>query len=64
MEWVKLIMGLLKEVLPTLATFMVGRKSKELEDVKDENDKLKKYQEIDDSSESSADDAYTARLWE
>lgn len=63
MEWVKLIMGLLKEVLPTLTTFMVGRKSKELENIKDENEKLKKYQEIDDNSESSADDAYNAGMW-
>jgi len=63
MDWVKLILGFLKEVLPTLTTFMVGRKSKELENIKDENDKLRKYQEIDDSSESSADDAYTASMW-
>ncbi len=63
MEWVKLILGFLKEVLPTFTTFMVGRKSKELENVKDENAKLRKYQEIDDNSESSADDAYTASMW-
>ena len=42
MEWVKLILGFFKEVLPTLAVFIVGRKSKELENVKDENEKLKK----------------------
>ena len=63
MDWVKLVLGFLKEVLPTITTFMVGRKSKELENVKDENEKLKKYQEIDNNDESSADDAYTASLW-
>jgi len=63
MEWVKLILGFLKEVLPTLTTFMVGRKSEELENLKDENDKLRKYQEIDDDDEYSSNDAYTASLW-
>lgn len=63
MEWVKLIINFLKEALPTLTTFIVGRKSKELENVKDENEKLKKYQEIDDNDQHSSNDAYTASLW-
>jgi len=63
MEWVKLILGFFKEVLPTLAVFIVGRKSKELENVKDENEKLKKYQEIDNDDEHSSDDTYTSSLW-
>ena len=62
MEWVKLFLGFLKEVVPTLTTFVVGRKSKELEQVKDENKKLKEYKEIDDG-EHSSNDAYNAGLW-
>ena len=62
MEWVKLVLGFLKEVIPTLTTFMVGRKSKELENLKDENEKLKKYDEIE-SDEHSSDDVYTAGMW-
>ena len=60
MKWVELILGFLKEVLPTLTSFVVGRKSKEMENVKDENDKLKKYQEVDDTY---FDDVYTSSLW-
>jgi hypothetical protein len=66
MDWagaIKAILSFLEKILPTLAIFTVGRKSKELENIKDENENLKKYQEIDDNSESSADDAYTAGLW-
>lgn len=63
MEWVKLILEFFKEVLPTLTTFIAGRKSKELENLKDENEKLRKFQEIDDNNEHSSDDAYTASLW-
>lgn len=43
-------------------TFIVGRKSKELEELKDENEKLKKYQDIENGEHSSVD-AYNARLW-
>ena len=66
MDWagaIKAVLSFLEKILPTLTVFMAGRKSKELDNVKDENEKLKKYQEIDDSSESSADDAYTASMW-
>ena len=66
MDWagaIKAIIGFLEKVLPTITIFVAGRKSKELENVKDENEKLRKYQEIDDNSESSADDTYTASLW-
>lgn len=62
MEWVKLVLGFLKEVVPTLTSFFVGRKSKELEQLKDENEKLKEYKSIDDG-EHSSNDAYNARLW-
>ena len=62
MDWLKLLFNFLKEVAPTLTTFIVGRKSKELEQLKDENKKLKEYQEIDDG-EHSSNDAYNARLW-
>lgn len=62
MEWIKLLVGFLKEVLPTVTSFIVGRKSKELENVKDENEKLEKYRDIESESISS-DDVYYAELW-
>ena len=62
MEWVKLLVNFLKEVLPTLTTFMIGRKSKELEQLKDENKKLKQYQDID-GEHINIDDIYNAGLW-
>lgn len=48
MDWLKLLFGFLKEVIPTLTSFVVGRKSKELEQVKDENEKLKQFKKIDE----------------
>lgn len=62
MEWVKILLGFLREVLPTLTTFIVGRKSKELEDIRDENRKLKKYEDID-NDEPTRDDVYNAGMW-
>jgi hypothetical protein len=62
MEWVKLLLDFLKEVVPTLTTFIVGRKSKELEQLKDENDKLKKYDDIE-NDEHSLNDVYTSSMW-
>ncbi len=62
MDWVKLLLGFLKEVVPTVTTFIVGRKSKELEQLKDENDKLKKYDDIE-TDEHSLNDVYTSSMW-
>ncbi len=62
MGWVKLLLGFLKEVVPTLTTFIVGRKSKELEQLKDENDTLKKYDDIE-NDEHSLNDVYTSSMW-
>lgn len=62
MDWLKLLFSFIKEVLPTFTTFMVGRKSKELEQIKDENEKIKKYEDIE-AGEHSSNDAYNARLW-
>jgi len=63
MDWLKLLFSFLKEVVPTIVTFIAGKKSKELEDIKDENKKLKKYNDIDED-EYSSNDAYNARMWE
>ena len=62
MDWAKFIMDFLKEILPTLTTFIIGRKSKEFENVKDENEKLKKYKDIDDT-EHASDDVYVSSVW-
>jgi len=62
MDWLKLLFGFLKEVMPTLTSFIVGRKSKELEQLKDENEKLKKYEDIE-NSEHSSNDIYTSGMW-
>ena len=53
---------LLKELFPTLLAFKAGRDSKENQNLKAENDKLKKYQEID-GEHINLDDVYDDRLW-
>lgn len=62
MEWLKILFGFLKEVIPTVTTFVVGRKSKELENIKSENEKLKKYKEIDEKN-ISRNQAYDEEHW-
>ncbi len=62
MEWVKLLFGFLGNILPTLTTFFVGRKSKELEELKSENKKLKEYKKIDEKSVDKAQ-AYDEEHW-
>ena len=63
METLGIFIKFLKEIFPSLLAYKAGSDAKEKQQLKDENEKLKKYQKIDDSSESSADDAYTASLW-
>ncbi len=62
MDWLKLLFSFFKEVIPTLTSFIVGRKSKELEQLKDENEKLKKYEDIE-NDEHSSNDIYNSRVW-
>ncbi len=62
MEWLKILFSFLGSVIPTLTTFIVGRKSKELEELKDENKKLKKYKEIDEK-DIYKNQAYEADNW-
>jgi len=43
MDWVKLILSFVKELFIPTAAYVAGKKSKELDQVKDENEKLKEY---------------------
>jgi len=62
MEWVKLILSFAKELfIPTVA-YIAGKKSKELEQVKKENKKLKEYKEIDEL-EITKDELANMELW-
>ena len=62
MDLLKLLIGFLKEIIPTLTSFFVGRKSKELENVKSENEKLKKYKKIDEKN-INKNTAYDEEYW-
>ena len=62
MEWLKILFSFLKEILPTATTFLVGRKSKELQNIKEENQKLKQYKKIDEA-EPTKKEVYTSSEW-
>lgn len=47
MNLLTVIVKLLKDLFPTVAIFIAGRKSKELEDVKRDNKTLESWQNID-----------------
>lgn len=63
METLGIFIKFLKEIFPSLLAYKAGSDSKENEQLREENEKLKKYQKIDDDNEHSSDDAYIAGLW-
>ena len=63
MDWVNTILKLLKEFVPAILAYYAGRGSKEKEQLKEENEKLKDYKDIDDG-EHSVNDAYNASLYD
>jgi hypothetical protein len=58
----KIILSFLTEALPSITSFVVGRKSKELDNVKKENKTLKKWFKIDKSTVSK-DEVYDGKQW-
>lgn len=62
MQLITSILELLKAIFVPLGAYLLGTKTKENEKLKDENEKLKKYDSIE-NGEHSANDAYNARLW-
>jgi len=62
MQLLTSLIELLKIIFVPLGAYLLGSKTKDNEKLKDENAKLKEYENIEDS-EHSANDAYNARLW-
>ena len=62
MDWLKILLKLVKEFLPFFFMYNAGKKSKELNQVKDENKKLKEYKRIDDK-EIQVSEVYDEKAW-
>lgn len=62
MEWVKVLLSFIKELFIPVAAYKAGKNSKELDQVKDENKKLKEYKEIDEE-EVVKKEVYTSKEW-
>lgn len=63
MEALGIFIKFLQEIFPTLLAYKVGSDSKKIKKLKDENEKLKEYQKIDNDDEPSANDIYLASVW-
>lgn len=62
MEVVGKIIDFLRAILPTLLAYKAGRDSKEKDQLKDENEKLKKFKKIDDR-EVMRNEVYDPSEW-
>lgn len=56
------LIELLKIIFVPLGAYLLGIKTKDNEKLKDENAKLKEYENIEDG-EHSINDTYNARMW-
>jgi len=56
------LIKLLKIIFVPLGAYLLGIKTKDNEKLKDENAKLKEYENIEDG-EHSINDTYNARMW-
>ncbi len=62
MEWLKILFSAIKEFFPFIFMYNAGRKSKELDDTKADNEKLKDYQEID-AKDIPKKEIYSSKEW-
>lgn len=62
MDWIKLILSFVKELFIPTAAYVAGKKSKELDQVKNENEKLKEYKKIDDET-IQVSEVYDEKAW-
>lgn len=62
MEIVTTLLNFIKTLFVSIGAYKFGKKTKENEQLKAENEKLKKYKNIDDD-EYCANDVYDARMW-
>ncbi len=62
MQLLSLFLEVLKQLFVPLGAYTLGKKTKENEDLKEENAKLKEYDSIE-NGEHSVNDVYDARVW-
>ncbi len=62
MEALTAFIKLIGKLFIPISAYFAGKKAKDNENLKAENEKLKKYKDIDDG-EHSSNDAYNAGLW-
>jgi len=62
MEIVTTLLNFIKTLFVPIGAYIFGKKTKENEQLKAENEKLKEYKNIDDD-EYCANDVYDARMW-
>ncbi len=62
MSWLKVLLSFVKELFIPTAAYVAGKKSKELDQAKDENKKLKEYKKIDDESIHTSE-VYDEKAW-
>ena len=63
MDFLKVLIKFLNELFVPLLAYKAGKDSGENKQLKDDNEKLKEYENIN-VGEHSSDDAYNARLYE
>lgn len=62
MQLLSLFLEVLKQLFVQLGAYTLGKKTKENEQLKEENAKLKEYDNIE-NGEHSVNDVYDARVW-
>ena len=62
MDWLKLILEFIKKVFGPLMVYKAGRNSKENEQLRSDNEILKKFDDIE-NGEHSSNDIYTHGMW-
>lgn len=62
MEALGIFIKFLKEIFPSLLAYKAGSDAKENQQLREENEKLKKYQNID-GEHIDINDVYNSRLW-
>lgn len=62
MDWLKPLLSFLADFIPHIFMYNAGKKSKELDDIKEENETLKEFKKIDEK-EITKKEVYTSDEW-
>ena len=63
MEIITALINLINKLFLPIGAYIAGKKAKENKDLKEENEKLKKYKQIDDK-EIQGSEVYDAKNWD